>query len=506
MIQEPQGVDLLRAQSRNARRGTWYLAAIFIAAGGLTIWNLSTWPSRLRYPGELDGDGTEGMRLAEMQHLRQGVPAYAPASPDRFDAMIYGPLYYWLGARLIDPQNVSYRPMRIVSLLALLGCVAGAGFLAFWLTRRRLAAILAALLLLSYGFVSLKGLSVRCDMAGLALVFWGFIVAYRNRARPAILYSAPLILLGLFFKQQFVAAPLAVFIFLILEKRYRNAAWFAGLLAASGAALLATFQFVVYPGQSTMLHLVQYNAIQFSWDRFGFGLLLLAVIFGVPLLLALEFLRRHPHRLLSAYLGCAVLVAVASLAKEGSGTGYFLEPLLILCAPLAGLIVECRGEAGRRAEILCLLGVSFLAGTRLAALAPSPEDFVLDRAAVDYLRRTFPPSAVGAGRFPGEIIRAGLEVPISDLYQYSWLVCQNRIAAADFLTQLEQRRIAVILVKNNLADEKDAHQPNEICLTEEIHRAILINYRLSTTLPMPRPEQGESGPTQFYVWVPKGQR
>ena len=194
-------------------------------------------------------------------------------------------------------------------------------------------------------------------------------------------------------------------------------------------------------------------------------------------------------------------VAVVTLAREGSGTGYFLEPLLIVCVPLAGLIAECRKEAGRRAEIVCLLGVSLLAGTRLAALAPRSEDFVLDRAAVDYLRRNFPSGSVGAGRFPGELIRAGLRAPISDIYLYSWLICQGTIPATDLLTQLEQRRIAVILVKHNLANENDAHPPDEICLKEEIHRAILQNYRLATTLPMPRPEQGESGPTSFYVWV-----
>jgi hypothetical protein len=497
------GVHPSPAPGPRGGRAAWYVAFTLLLAGVPAAWNISSWPTRLRYPGELDGDGIEGVCLAEMQHLRQGVPVYAPASPERFDAMIYGPLYFSLGARLIDPERPAFLPLRIMSLVATLGCTVALGVFAFWVSRSRLAVVFVELFFLSYGFISLKGLSVRCDMAGLVFVFWGFLVAYKLRNGRGLLYSVPLILLGLFFKQQFVAAPLAVFLFLLLERRYRLAAGFVGLLVGGGTALLACFHFLVYPGQSLLLHLVNYNIIKFSWNRFGFGLLLLAVIFGVPLLLALEFLRRHPDRLLSTYLGCAVLAAALGLAREGSGTGYFLELFLIICAPLAALVVECRSEVGRRPEILCLLGVSLLAGTRLPAFAPNPQDFVLDRAAVDYLRHNFPPGTEGAGRFPGELIRAGLQVPISDIYQYSWLMCRGTIPATDLVTRLEQRKIGVILFKHNLENESEAHQPNEICLKEAVHRAILQNYRLATTLPMARPEQSDSAPTRFYVWVPR---
>lgn len=501
MMPEATGVDVLPARRRTAQRGSWYMVIILLVTGGIAAWNISTWPSRLRYPGELDG--IEGMRLAEMQHLRQGVPVYAPASAEHFDAMIYGPIYYWLGARLIDPKNPAYRPLRIVSFIAMLGCAGGASLLTLWLSRSRWAALLAALVFFSYSFVSLKGFSVRCDMAGLMLVFWGFLVAYKFRTRRLLLCSVSLILLGLFFKQQYVAAPLAVFLFLLLEKRFRMATAFAGLLTASGVALLAVFQFVAYPGQSLLLHLINYNITKFSWNRFGFGLFFFGLIFGVPLLLALEFLRRHPDRLLSSYVGCSVLVAVATQAKMGSGTNHFLEALLIICALLAGLILECRSEAGRRAEILCLLGVSLFFGTRLAAFAPSPDDFVLDRGAVDYLRHNFPPGTVGAGLFPGELIRAGLKVSNSDFYQYSWLMCQGAVPTTDFIAQMEQRKAGVILFQHNIADENTAHPSDDICLNEEVHRAILLNYQLATTLPMPRPQQADSAPTRFYVWVPR---
>jgi hypothetical protein len=438
----------------------------------------------------------------EMQHLRQGVAVYAPATPERFDAMIYGPLYYLLGAQLIDPAKPAYFPLRLLCLLATLGCATGAALLAFWLSRSYFAASLASLLFLGYGFVSLHGLSARSDMGGVFLAYSGFLVAHRFRDSGRLLWATPLLLASFFYKQQFVAAPAAILLFLVLERRYRLATQFAGLLALGGLGLLASFQYVVFAGQNFFLHFVTYNLVPFTWNRFGYGALLCAVIFGVPLLLGLEFLRRHPSRLTLCYLGCIVPFTLVGLGKEGSGTNYLLELTLILSPLVAALVAESTGERMRIAEVLCLVGVSLLAGTRLGSLAPRPEDFARDRAVQEYLRQDFAPGVLAAGLSAGDLARAGLETPISDLYQYTWLVCKGEIPAHELIDQFERRRFGVILLGVDLYDEKDAHRSNEICMTESLHQTLLRNYQLAATLEMPRPEQVDH-PTRMYVWVPR---
>jgi hypothetical protein len=65
-------------------------ASVLLLAGSFAAWHVSDWPAKLRYPGEQNF--AEGVLLAEMVHLRQGVPIYAPPSPQRFDAANYGPL------------------------------------------------------------------------------------------------------------------------------------------------------------------------------------------------------------------------------------------------------------------------------------------------------------------------------------------------------------------------------------------------------------------------------
>lgn len=269
-----------------------------------------------------------------------------------------------------------------------------------------------------------------------------------------------------------------------------------------GLGLLALFQYVIFAGQSFFLHFVTYNLVPFTWNRFGFGVLLFAVIFGVSLLVGLEFLRQNPEKLLTCYLGCALVFTLFSVGKEESGTNYYLEPVLILSPLFAGLIGKRIEEPLRTAELLCLLSVSLLAGTRLASLSPHWEDFARDRAVQDYLRQNFAPGTPASSVFAGDLVRAGLETPISDLYQYTWLACQGTIPEEELVGQFEERRFGVILPGVDLYDEKDAHRPNEICLSEPLHQTILNNYELDATLEMPGPEQGDH-PTSLYAWVPR---
>ena len=94
------------------------------------------------YPGELDN--AESAVMAEMVHLREGMPVYAPASTERFDSVLYGPLFYLLCSRLIDPARPNHILPRGLSLLATVGLAASCSLLAFWLARSYLAAAIAS--------------------------------------------------------------------------------------------------------------------------------------------------------------------------------------------------------------------------------------------------------------------------------------------------------------------------------------------------------------------------
>jgi hypothetical protein len=482
------------------RRQGLTLAALLLA-GGLAAWSLSTWPVKLRYPGEWCG--IEGMRLAEMQHLRHGIPIYAPASAERFDATIYGPLYYLAGARLIDPAKPAYFPLRLLSALAVLGCAGFAGWLAFRISGCALAGGLAPLSFLSYAFVSLYGISGRADSCALLLSFGAVLVAHQFRESPKILLAMPLFLLSFFYKQQYVAAPLATILFLALERRYRLAAAFAGLMTAGAAVGLILFQFLIFRGQDFLLHFLRYNLAPFSWVQFKGAMAVFGILLLVPLLVGLESLRVHREKFLACYLVCAVASALLGAGKEGSDTNYFLECIFILSVLFAALLARRIPEPARAIELLVLLVVTLFTGQFFTPPPPSPRDFDLDRALQDYLRTNFPPGTRALSYYAGDMLRAGLDMPVSDIYQRTLLTRQGALDDRDIVTQLEKHYFAVVVVDFDLQTERERYWL-DMYLTERMRRAIQAEYQLAAVMEMPGPEKLRKE-ARFYVWVPQAQ-
>ena len=456
---------------------------------------LSTWPVRLRYPGELNS--MEGRGVAEMTLFREGDPIYAPASPGSFHATIYGPLFYLLGSRLVDPLQPAYRPLRMLAALATLGLAAACGLLAWWMTASYAATVMTALMFLSYQFVSLFGVCARSDSLALLLWFSGFLTAYRFQGSNKVLWSIPLMVLGAYYKQQFIVTPLAVLLFLLLEKRFRLAFQFAALLGAAGLILAGVFEFIVFRRQAFLLHFLSYNLIPFAWKEGLTWLRLICIIFLIPCFMALGCLRLRPDKLLACYFGWAVLLLPIMISKQGSGMHYCLELILVVCPLVASLVTMRLDRSVYAVFLIYFLGVALwlgqFAGPRNAN--PSPQDFTEDRNVQAFLHGSLPNHTPGLGDFTGDLWRAGLPTPITDLYQYTWLACEGRVEDGSLVAQLRQRHFGVILLANDLTNASDR---GGFCFTEPLRQAILQNYRLAETFEFHLVEQ-----RHYYAWVPR---
>jgi hypothetical protein len=490
------------APSSRPRRLVLALLALVLIGVFVGV-NVATWRVKLRYPGE--EHFSEGMNLAEAVRLRQGVRIYQRPTTRglqglAYDAAMYGPIYYLAAAEVVDPQKPAYLPLRLVSLLATFGCAAGCALLAFWLSRSRLGAALAFLAFLSYGAVASFGVSARCDIMAVFLSFAGFLVSYRFRDSKAILLAVPLMLLGLFYKQQFFAGPLAVLIFLGLEKRYRRAAQFFGSLALGGLALVGLFQFGIFRGQAFLIHFLPRHGLPAAWIPFQRGAVYFGLALLVPLFLALEFLRSYPNKLLGCYLGCAVFLGLATVARAGSDVNYFLESVLLLSVLPVALFAKRLAESRAPGEVLFLIILTFIMGVFGRRPAPSAADFVRDREVQDYLRRNFSPGTQALGLYVGDAVRAGLDAPIPDLYQYAWLLRGGAVSDRGLVAALDQRQFGVVILNFDLEHEQDPVRL-EHYLTAPVRQAILADYRLATRLEMPAPEKTYPN-DQFYAWAP----
>lgn len=437
----------------------------------------------------------------EIARLGQGVPIYAPPSNEGFAGATYGPLYYLLGSRLVNPKRPSYLPLRLLSALGILGCAAGCGLLAFWLSRSHLAACLSPLIFLSYGVVTYHGVSALSDNVALFLFFSGFLVAYRFRNRSAILLAAPVMALGFYYKPQYIAGPLAVFLFLLLQKSYRRTIQFIGLLALCGLGLLSLFQWVIFPGQEFWRHFFLYQATLLSWHQFAVGFLVFVLMLAAPLLLGLEFLRSHPDRLIKYYLACAVLLGIVTIAKESAFIQYFYESILLISAIVPALLAARIARRAFPVDVIVLLAIALFAGQWYTPPAPSPTAFTENAAVQSFLRGNFPSNARALGFRGGDLVQAGLDTPFSDLFQTELLARRGIVSDDDLISQIRSHWFSVIVLDFDLSTERDPTWLNYY-LTVPARRAVEQNYEVTATLQIPSPERLWDR-DRFYIYVPR---
>jgi len=475
-----------------------YTISAVLLAGFFAVRNVSSWPARISYPGE---ESYEGCALAEIARLAQGVPIYAPASPQGFAGATYGPLYFLLGSRLIDANNPSYFPLRLLSAFAILGCAAGCGVLAFWLTKNYLAAGLSPIVFLAYGIVTFHGVSALSDNVALFIFFSGFLVAYRFRDSRAVLLSVPLIVLGFFYKQQFIAGALAVLVYLLLEKQYVRLAQFAGFLAVSGLGMLALFQSIVFPKQEFWRHFLFYQSTLFSWHQFRSGLFNFTFMFAAPVLLGFEYLRRRPNKMIRCYLICAVLLGLLTIGKESAFIQYFYESILLISVLMPALLVTRLAERHGVLEVVVLLGIVLLIGQWYTPPPPEPADVARYNAVESFFRHRFPSHALALGFRGGDLVQAGLDTPFADLFQTELLARRGVVADEDLLARIRDRWFAVIVLDFDLEKERDPEWL-DMYLTPLARDAIGENYRVVDEIEIPVPER-VNPQDHFYIYVPQ---
>jgi hypothetical protein len=471
---------------------------ILLLAGFFAVRNVSSWPARIYYPGE---ESYEGAALAEITRLAQGVPIYNPPSEAGFAGATYGPLYFITSSHLIDPAQPSYRPLRLLSALAILGCACGCALLAFWLTRSYWAVSLSPLIFFSYGIVTYHGISALSDNVALFLFFAGFLIAYKFRHSSGILLCVPFIAAGFYYKQQFVAGPVAVLSYLLLEKRYFRAAQFAGALAATILVLFGYFQWVVFRGQEFWRHFLFYQSTLFSWHDFRNGALVFLLIFAAPLALGLDFLRTHPDRLITCYVISAVALGLATIGKESAFIQYFYESILMISVLGAAFVAARLAERRPAFDATVLLGFAFVTGQFYIPSPPTPADLADHQAVQMLLRNRFPPGSRALGFRGGDLVQAGLDTPFADLFQTELLARRGIVSNQALVSRIRQAWFSVIVLDFDLDTEHDPFYLN-FYLTEPTRQAIAQNYRLESTLKVPAPEWLREKRC-FYVYVPQ---
>src|SRR5262249_10245736 len=209
-----------------------------------------------------------------------------------------------------------------------------------------------------------------------------------------LIAAATLMLLSFFYKQQFVGAPIAVFLYLIFSRRFRQAQEFAATMALGGLALLAVFSYLVFPYQTFFLHFISYNHLPFEKDLVLPEILMFVIPLFVPLLGSADFLDHHPDKLVTCYAGLSVGVYFFLLFSSGSGadTNRCLEAVVVLSCLMAARIATIKGIFGGLAWVGALAFTYVLVAllsTAFVVPRVRSEDFAADKALQSYLHDNF---------------------------------------------------------------------------------------------------------------------
>lgn len=298
-------------------------------------------------------DGVEGNVLFEADRIRAGLPLYVDPSagaheygepPARY-LVLYPPL--WSAFLAVFP-NVVFA--RVIGTLAWFGALA-------WIAlrapkERRVVARAFAILVASIWVLALFGSSGRPDSVAVLLS----AVALERSARRGNVdaVAGALFALAAFVKPNVVgAAPGAIVVALFATRRVH------GLLAAIATSVVVLVTLHVASGGKFVLHLLLSTGqppdgalfVEAVRDRVPFFVLPIGLAFAA----GLRAWKDIGARIAVGALATSTVWCVLSLAKIGSASNYFLEPLVCALVVLARADLPSFARTGLALPIACVV-------------------------------------------------------------------------------------------------------------------------------------------------------
>jgi hypothetical protein len=306
----------------------------------------------------------EGPLLGVAARVARGLTCYP--DPHALPYMInpYGPVSYYLIAPLVRLFGLNFTPLRIFVGAAAVCCAAFIGLLLrHWTGSARTGLAFGGVFLLMPAVLQYV-IFFRVDFIGLAFTLAGFYLFVSSKNW---LLSVPLFLAAFFCKFTFFPAPLACFIYMLLQKEWRKAFKFAASIGVLAAVLFLAFQ--KWTGGWFAFDTVAAGAVHpfkimdwVNWTEEELGYALVSFVLTVALLF-----RRCSRGILTLPFIYLLITSLATVlrGKMGADVNYYLEWEAALCLCLGFeywlLKTEPPDLAPARAFVPFCLGCSIVA-------------------------------------------------------------------------------------------------------------------------------------------------
>lgn len=402
-------------------------------------------------------DYGEGPLLEQARRLAAGDAIYRPTLTDYpFTIANYPPVYPLLLALVGKVAGFTYPAARVVSFL-------GAGASA-WLvaaivrqvTGEARAGMCAAALFLANPYVVFWATLARIDLVALPLSLGAVLVVLQTpRSTRRVALALGLAALAAMTRQShLLAAPAAIVVGLLVERRWRA----LGLVAAAAVALAAAVLALnAWTHGGFLLHTVTANRNRYSWPLLEYFLGDLACTSGVLLALglasafALRGLPRTTRAILLTYLVATALSAL-TIGKVGSHVNYFLE--IVASSAIFGGLALSRALASSRpwavaatatvavAAIAVGLGFSLLRPQNMEAKLRQRADF---DALAAKLRAE--PGPVLADETMGVLVMTGHPIELQP-FEFTQLARQGQWDDSRVVGDIRRGRFGLILIND----------------------------------------------------------
>ncbi len=326
-------------------------ALVFVAHG----WNVIAFPYPIDY-----GEGPlldQATRLARFQNIYRPSTATPP-----YTIANYPPLYPLTQAPLVWLFGPAFWYGRLLSWLSMVAAALLIALILHALTGDRLAAAIGGLTLLAIPYVSFWAPLYRVDPLALALSLGGiFVIVRRPDARWTLPLTAGLLVAAVYTRQSYgLAAPAAVFVWLLSRQPRRRALVFAALLGGIGLGLFALLNLLT--GGGFFFNIVTANVNEYRLDLLQEYLGELWVFMPYLLLSSALFVllagwfRVRSWSLVAPYFVGAALSGL-TIGKVGSNVNYFLELSAAMSLAIGAFIAWQRPRPAARHALMLILAL-----------------------------------------------------------------------------------------------------------------------------------------------------
>lgn len=400
-------------------------------------WRLATFPYQIDYG--------EGLMLEGAQSLRQGRPLYPAVSELPIVLHVYGPLAYAATAATLRPSHISFTPGRVLILLCALTVSARIATLLWrWIGSWQISVAFGLILLTIPAFRFWTYL-LRADLIGIAISVSGlalFTLKPKYKYWSILFFAA-----ALFCKYSLLAAPLAVFLLLLVTRQLKDATRFATPLALTCGAVFAVFQ--VRTGGGFAFHMFSTHPDPYSLTQVfaltGLVWLSAPIVTGLALFHVLRKIRSGKPDLPALYFITASITSLTA-GKQGSTTNHFLEWMVAasLCAGIG--YATLRSQHPRRLlPITIALVLSIAVGVWIQSRpAQQPYSELAECSGIyNYVASTNSPHILSQSL--GPLLLAGKPVLLTDPFVYGQLVEHGIWSDSSLVRLVNQRYFDAIL-------------------------------------------------------------